>query len=56
LYDNDGRRIERSTLQVTAEVMAKSLRRREWRLRRKDLERIFRQEEVVIRVLQVDRI
>ena len=47
---------DRNTHIVVYEVMAKSLRRREWRIRRKELERLFRQDEVVIRVLQVDQV
>jgi hypothetical protein len=55
LWRKRGARLQRDDI-VVYEVMAKSLRRREWRIRRKDLERIFRQDKVVIRVLQVDQL
>jgi hypothetical protein len=55
LWRKRGARLERDDI-VVYEVMAKSLRRREWRIRRKELERLFRQDEVVIRVLQVDQV
>jgi hypothetical protein len=50
LWRKRGARLERDYI-VVYEVMVKSLRRREWRMRRKDLERTFRQDEMVIRVL-----
>jgi len=55
LWRKRGARLERDDI-VVYEVMARRLRRREWRIRRTDLERVFRQEKVVIRVLQVDQI